>query len=302
MANARLPHIGQTNNRWATGYQIPCTDEYDSATQNSALIDSSLQRYNFFCIFLYESQIFFSSLQHQTLKTLKYMKENRIIASALIAVGIVFLGLFIKSGIDNFANKDRKVTVKGLSEREVPADKVTWSIGTKVTGNDLPLLYENINTQTDKIKKFLQQNGLDEKEITVNPPTISDLEAREWGDNQKNFRYIVNTTITVATNKVTEVNKAIFKQAELLKQGVAIDNSNPLYEYASFQQMKPEMMAEAIKNAQKTAEQFAEASKSELGQIQTAGQGQFEIEDRDMNTPYIKKLRVVTTITYSLKD
>ena len=206
------------------------------------------------------------------------MKENRIIAAALIAMGIAVLGLFIKAGIDNFANKDRKVTVKGLAEREVPADKVTWSIGTKVTGNDLPLLYENINNQTDKIKRFLQQNGLDEKEITV------------------------TTTITVATNKVTEVNKAIFKQAELLKQGVAIENSNPQYEYASFQQMKPEMMAEAIKNAQKTAEQFAEASKSELGQIQTAGQGQFEIEDRDQNTPYIKKLRVVTTITYSLKE
>ena len=177
------------------------------------------------------------------------MKENRMIAAALIAVGIALMGLFIKAGIDNFANKDRKVTVKGLAEREVPADKVTWSIGTKVTGNDLPLLYENINIQTDKIKRFLRQNGLDEKEITVNPPSISDLEAREWGDNQKNFRYIVNTTITVATNKVTEVNAAIFKQAELLKQGVAIENSSPDYEYASFQKMKPEMMAEAIKNA-----------------------------------------------------
>ena len=161
------------------------------------------------------------------IKTKKRMKENRVIASALVAVGIAVLGLFVKAGIDNFANKDRKVTVKGLAEREVPADKVTWSIGTKVTGNDLPLLYENINMQTDKIKQFLQQNGLDEKEITVNPPSISDLEAREWGENQKNFRYIVTTTITVATNKVQEVNKAIFKQAELLKQGVAIDSSNP---------------------------------------------------------------------------
>ena len=231
-----------------------------------------------------------------------HMKENRLIAAALIAVGIALMGLFIKAGIDNFANKDRKVTVKGLAEREVPADKVTWSIGTKVTGNDLPLLYENINIQTDKIRRFLRQNGLDEKEITVNPPSISDLEAREWGDNQKNFRYIVTTTITVATNKVKEVNAAIFKQAELLKQGVAIENSSPDYEYASFQKMKPEMMAEAIKNAQKTAEQFAEASNCDLGSIQTAGQGQFEIEDRDQNTPYIKKLRVVTTITYSLND
>jgi len=230
------------------------------------------------------------------------MKENRLIAAALIAVGIICLGWFVKAGIDDFANKDRKVTVKGLAEREVPADKVTWSIGTKVTGNDLPMLYESINLQTTKIKQFLKRNGLDEKEITVNPPSISDLEAREWGDNNKSFRYIVSTTITVATKKVEEVKKAIFEQAELLKQGVAIENSNAEYEYASFQQMKPEMMAEAIKNAQKTAEQFAEASHARLGEIQTAGQGQFEIDDRDQNTPYIKKLRVVTTITYSLKD
>ena len=230
------------------------------------------------------------------------MKENRLVAAAIIAVGVICLGWFLKAGIDDFANKDRKVTVKGLAEREVPADKVTWSIGTKVTGNDLPMLYEGINLQTDKIKRFLKQNGLDEKEITVNPPSISDLEAREWGDNNKNFRYIISTTITVATNKVEQVNKAIFQQAELLKQGVAIENSNADYEYASFQQMKPEMMAEAIKNAQKTAEQFAEASNARLGEIQTAGQGQFEIDNRDQNTPYIKKLRVVTTITYSLRN
>ena len=230
------------------------------------------------------------------------MKDIRLMAAALIAVGIICLGWFVKAGIDDFANKDRHVTVKGLAEREVPADKVTWSIGTKVTGNDLPMLYESINMQTDKIKKFLKQNGLDEKEITVNPPTINDLEAREWGENNKSFRYIVSTTITVATGKVEKVNKAIFRQAELLKQGVAIENSNAQYDYASFQQMKPEMMAEAIRNAQKTAEQFAEASNARLGDIQTAGQGQFEIDNRDENTPYIKKLRVVTTITYSLKE
>ena len=230
------------------------------------------------------------------------MKENRLFSAALIAVGLICLGWFIKAGIDDFANKDRHVTVKGLAEREVPADKVTWSISTKVTGNDLPTLYEGLNVQTSKIKNFLTQNGLDAKEITVNPPSISDLEAREWGENNKNFRYIISTTITVATSKVEEVNKAIFKQAELLKQGVAIENSFSNYEYASFQQMKPEMMSEAIKNAQKTAEQFAAASNARLGEIQTAGQGQLEIDDRDENTPYIKKLRVVTTITYSLKD
>lgn len=225
---------------------------------------------------------------------------GKIREAVILAIGLIVLGWFIKSGIDNFSNKDRKVTVKGLAEREVKADKVTWSLSTNEMGNDLPTLYESINAKTGKIKNFLKQNGIEEGEITVNPPTVNDLESNQWSENHRNFRYIINTTLTVSTQKVDLVNKAIFKQAELLKQGVAIEGSNPQYEYVSFQQMKPEMMEEAIKNAQKTADQFAKASNSKLGNIQTAGQGQFEIDDRDQNTPYIKKLRVVTTITYAL--
>jgi hypothetical protein len=71
------------------------------------------------------------------------MKE-KIISAAIIAVGIIVLGLCIKGGFDNFTNKDRKVTVKGLSEKEVKADKVTWPIVSKELGNDLPELYTRI--------------------------------------------------------------------------------------------------------------------------------------------------------------
>ena len=54
------------------------------------------------------------------------MTSNKSIwCAALIAFSIVVLGFCIKGGIDNFANKDRKVAVKGLAEKEVDADKVT---------------------------------------------------------------------------------------------------------------------------------------------------------------------------------
>lgn len=226
---------------------------------------------------------------------------NRMKEAIIIAVGMIAMGWFVKCGIDNFAGKDRRVTVKGLAEREVPADKVTWSISTTEMGNDLPLLYQRISQQAEKIKQFLISNGLSEKEITINAPTVNDLEANTWSENRKSFRYTAHTTVTVYTRKVKEVNAAIYRQGDLLEQGVAIESGYPDYELASFQELKPEMMEEAIKAAQKTAEQFAQASGASLGGISTAGQGQFEIEDRDQNTPYIKKIRVVTTITYALK-
>ena len=233
------------------------------------------------------------------------MKE-KIISAAIIAVGIIVLGLCIKGGFDNFTNKDRKVTVKGLSEKEVKADKVTWPIVSKELGNDLPELYTRIGQKQRTIKNFLIANGIKESEISINAPKVIDLSAEQYSDNNRPYRYNVTLVITVTSNNVDQVRSIIARQGELLKQGVAIvagDYENPIsYEYVSFRKMKPKMMEEAIANAEKTAQQFATNSHSTLNKIVNADQGQFSIDNRDNNTPYIKKVRVVTTVTYSLKD
>jgi hypothetical protein len=233
------------------------------------------------------------------------MKE-KIISAAIIAVGIIVLGLCIKGGFDNFTNKDRKVTVKGLAEKEVKVDKVTWPIVSKELGNDLPELYMRIGQKQRTIKNFLLANGIKEGEISINAPKVIDLSAEQYSDNNRPYRYNVTLVITVTSNKVDQVRSIIARQGELLKQGVAIvagDYENPIsYEYVSFRKMKPKMMEEAIANAEKTAQQFATNSHSTLNKIVNADQGQFSIDNRDNNTPYIKKVRVVTTVTYSLKD
>ena len=231
---------------------------------------------------------------------------NRVKEAAIIAVGMIVLGLCVKSGLDGFSDNDRKVTVKGLSEREVEADKVTWPILTKELGDDLPALYTRINATTAKVKAFLKQNGIKDAEISVNAPVVIDLNADQYSPARRNYRYNITSTVTVTSRNVKLVRSIIARQGELLKQGVAVVDggygNGVVYEYVSFQQMKPKMMQEAIKNAEQTARQFADNSDSKIDKILNAGQGQFSIENRDGNTPYIKKLRVVTTVTYSLKD
>lgn len=234
------------------------------------------------------------------------MKNYRIYEAAIMAIAIVVLGLCIKWGIDDFANKDRKVTVKGLAEKEVEADKVTWPILSKEMGNNLPELYNLIAVKQAKIKKFLVDAGIKETEISVNASKVIDMNADQYSNNTRPYRYIITSIITVTSGNVQLVRSIIARQGELLKQGIAIvggDYENPtVYEYVSFTSMKPKMMEEAISNAEKTAQQFAENSHSKLNKIVSADQGQFSIEDRDQNTPWIKKVRVVTTVTYSLKD
>lgn len=232
--------------------------------------------------------------------------KNYIFESVIIAIGLFLLGLFLKNGLDSFSTKDRVVNVKGLAEMEVMANKVTWPIMYKEIGDDLTSLYNKINSTNKAIVNFLKENGLDDSEITVNAPEIVDLNAERYLSNQNNYRYNVTQVITVASTKVDLVRRLINGQSELLKQGIAIASGDYMYqvqyEYTDLNTIKPQMIEEATKNARSAAEKFASDSDSKLGKIKRAFQGQFSITDRDEFTPYIKNVRVVTTIDYFLED
>ena len=234
------------------------------------------------------------------------MKQNWIKESVIIALSIVVLAFCIKGGIQSYVDKGRIVSVKGLSEVEVPANKVIWPIVFKEVGNNLPVLYNSINSTSAKIIAYLKSNGISEQEISVNAPEVIDMQAERYSSNDKPYRYNVKSVITVTSEQVDNVRKLIASQGELLKDGVAIvggDYENRIiYEYTLLNDLKPQMIAEATRNARKAAEQFANDSDSRLGKIVWASQGQFSITDRDNNTPYIKKVRVVTSVNYSLKN
>lgn len=238
------------------------------------------------------------------------MNRQRLILGvagpAILAIAIIVLGFSLKAGIDNFTNRDRRVTVKGLSEREVEADKVTWPIMTKDAGNDLSDLYERVERTQQKIKRFLMEHGIKENEITINAPKVDDNVVDAYDPSRIVNRYNMTSVVTVISRNVKVVQAALKARGKLLQEGIAVlsdDYENSIsYEYISFKDMKPKMLEEAIANAQLAADQFAKNSKSKLNKIVSADQGQFSIEDRDENTPEIKKVRVVTTITYSLKD
>lgn len=232
--------------------------------------------------------------------------KNWRIEAVILAIGMLLLGVFIKNGFNEFAQKDRSVNVKGLAEMEVPADKVTWPLVYKSLGNDLSALYDDIKRSNQTILGFLKEKGIEEAEISVNAPEIIDQKAERYSNNDSPYRYNVTSVITVTSTKVDLVRKLISEQGELLKRGIAITGGdyryNVSFEYTSLNKIKPGMIEEATRNAREAAEKFAKDSESELGKIRHASQGQFSISDRDANTPYIKKVRVVTTIEYSLED
>ena len=233
------------------------------------------------------------------------MKTYRIEALT-VAIALIIMGMLLKQGLDGFSGRERTVNVKGLSEMEVPADKVTWPLVYKEIGNNLQDLYVRINRNNITLVDFLKSSGITEEEIGINAPEIIDMSAERYNTSPPPYRYNVTSVITVSSTKVDLVRKLIADQGELLRQGIAIIGGeyryNTVYSFTGLNDIKPQMIQEATRNARAAAEKFAQDSDSKLGKIKNASQGQFTISDRDENTPYIKNVRVVTTVNFYLKD
>ena len=183
---------------------------------------------------------------------------------------------------------------------------MTWPLTYKELGNDPSAMYIELEQKNKKVVAFLKSGGISDSEISVNPPLISDRQADNYGNEIMAFRYKATSVITVTSNNVEKVRQLMLRQPELMKQGIAIvgeeyGNNAISYEFTNLNSIKPEMVEEATKNARATAQKFAEDSGSKIGGIRTASQGQFSIENRDSNTPYIKRIRVVSTIEYTLE-
>ncbi len=233
-------------------------------------------------------------------------QKSAFILGAFIFLGMVVTGWLISSTAIRFKEYERVVSVKGLAEREVPADIAVWPIRFAAAGNDLGGLYASMETSTGEILAFLQAAGFSQAEVTTAAPIVTDKYAERYGTQNVNLRYSAQQTITVYSGKIDLVRQSQGAMAELGKKGIAFGgdeyNQKASYLFTRLNEIKPAMIEEATRNARAVAEQFAADSKSRLGKLKSANQGQFGIEDRDSNTPYLKKVRVVSTVDYYLSD
>lgn len=233
-------------------------------------------------------------------------------------VGLLGLGFFIFAGLVVMAyllseaavsvkEYERTVTAKGLSEREVSADVVIWPIRFTVAGNDLTELYEALDANTAEIFAFLQSNGLPAPTMSAGSPAITDKLAQQYGNQGRaEYRYSAMQTVTVYSNDVERVRLLSGQLSELGKRGIVFSGGNygdqTEYLFTRLNDLKPVMIEEATRKAREVAEKFAEDSRSVLGKIRRARQGQFSVSPRDKNNPHIKKVRVVSTVEYYLSD
>lgn len=236
----------------------------------------------------------------------KNSKISALILGSLLCLGLALLGNTIGQSLIEMKAMERTVTVKGLAEQEVKANVAIWPIRFTEVDNDLNTLYQTVQNQTDKVISFLLKQGFTPDEISSSLPSIEDRQAQGYVDPNVKYRYAAKVTISIYTERVNLLLEIRKNMLELAKEGVAISNqdynSKTEFLFTELNAVKPAMVQSATTNARQIADKFAQDSNSVLGKIKRASQGQFSISDRDSNTPHIKRVRVVSTLTYYLKD
>lgn len=235
----------------------------------------------------------------------KYI-DSKIILALSIIISSTIAATILGNSIIGFKKMDRNIIVKGLSEKEYPADIVIWPIGFIETSNNLSVLYGTLETKRNMITNFLIEKGIINADISLSPPQITDRQGITYSDGPIEFRYIAKQYITIRSTNVLFIRQLMTEISELGKQNIAfLENGydNPIqYTFTKLNEVKPSMIEESTKNARAVAMKFATDSQSKLGKIKRASQGQFTINNRDFNNPHIKVVRVVSTIEYYLSD
>jgi uncharacterized protein len=245
------------------------------------------------------------------------MVRRSLIASLAMAAGIIVAGFLIGQGLTHFRQADRSVTVKGLAEREVESNLAFWVIPFTATGNDLTQTQAELQENEQRIRDFLAENGFGKETVTTGALKVVDRFANQYGNNADvKQRYILNASLKVRTPEVKKLLSVSQKLGDLVKRGIVVGSSES-YQcdvrllFTDLNRIKPEMIAEATRDARAAAEQFARDSGANVSKIRSASQGYFSISSRDgdenqpegsceKETSLIKKIRVVITIQYQL--
>jgi hypothetical protein len=221
-------------------------------------------------------------------------------------IGMTSFALLTGQTIRSVKRMDEFVTVKGLSEREVSADLAIWRIGFTVSENDLNRLPAEIQNGRKIVYQFLIENGFEQSEISNAPPQIEDAQASSDPETSKRpFRFQANVSILLRSTHAAKVKSTLEVCDKLVQQGIVLSggdySSRPQFLFTGLNQIKPDMIQEANRNARKAAERFAADSNSPVGAIRHAIQGPFEINDVDPSSPERKIVRVVTTVDFYLQ-
>jgi hypothetical protein len=188
-------------------------------------------------------------------------------AVAIFAFGLTTSGYALGDGLRRSKMAEHRiVSVRGVSERNVTADLATWTVDFSHQGTDFASIQQSVDSQARAVRAYLQRAGFRPDEVADSDVSVTREQPRDKdGQPVGPVRVTVKRAIQLRTANVMRLRAAYAAQSELLREGVEVSGTSASYTFTKLNALKPQMIAEATRNARRGAEEFAHDSGTFLG-------------------------------------
>ena len=233
-----------------------------------------------------------------------------------LALGGAASAAIIGHAIQGMGAGRQTITVKGLAEKPVRADKAEWHLSLQLTAPTFADAVRQLEAEKPLLLAYLQQQGLSGPALSVGDPNIEPhMEEETVGERTRSVQrgYNGHLDVVVQSTALDKIGQAHRGILALQAAGRPIVNNKPLYLVSDLENVKMSLIGAATDNAQKRAEEFAKHGAVHVGAMRNAAQGAFYIlppgstqQDSDYGGTYDKTTvdkiaRVVVTIDYSVE-
>ena len=238
-------------------------------------------------------------------------KVQFIITATILSFGLIISAALISNAIYNSDRSQSRITVKGVAEKRVKADKAIINIIFSTSNTKLEDAQSNIAGKEKAVLDILKSLELKENEYQINNVKVQPkFSERQQERETKILSYDVMQSIAVIPKNIEKSDEIYQKLQELKITFNNIEIIKPEYYIISIEKYKKDLLISATENAEMRAIEMLKVNKNEIGRLENMTQGQFEVlpdkedarhvNDDELNQMY-KKLRSVVTVTYLIK-
>ena len=199
-----------------------------------------------------------------------------LVGLALLAAAVFAGSLAIGSGIRDRGRTD-VITVTGSAKQRITSDYAIWDVSVTSQNASAAKAADELAGWTAALRSFLLSHAIQPGELTVQPVSTQTVTAPSNGYTNQVTGYQLTRNFEVRSSRVQAVADVAESSAQLLAQGIPLSAQPLQYVYTKLASLRPTLLEEATKDAQRRGEVLVGATGGTLGGLRGVNVGVFQV-------------------------
>ena len=222
-----------------------------------------------------------TQLNESPIITVERRKAVTIIVAAVI-MSLAIGGGLMKVGSGFASRSSDGITVTGSAKTTATADNAVWVLNVSLSSPTVATAVKKVDADVAALSKYLTEGGIAAEGLTLGAvATFANEEYINGNATGRILSYRATREVTVRSKDVQLVSRLSQGIGTLLATGINANNYGPQYYISNLPELRPQLMAEAMKDAKVRAEALTKAVGGNIGSLVNVKAGPIQITTPD---------------------